>query len=54
MDERIASQEDSRSSGSGQAVLKETKALQSPWENSSLTGDFCFRNGPAGLSPTSI
>jgi uncharacterized caspase-like protein len=36
-----------------QAVLKETKELQSPWENSSLTGDFCFRNGPTGLCPTS-
>jgi uncharacterized caspase-like protein len=35
------------------AVLRETKAMQSPWENSSLTGDFCFRNGPSGLCPGS-
>jgi uncharacterized caspase-like protein len=34
------------------AVAKETDEQQVPWENSSLRGDFCFRNGPSGLCPT--
>jgi uncharacterized caspase-like protein len=33
------------------AVAKETADQQIPWENSSLRGDFCLRNGPTGLCP---
>jgi uncharacterized caspase-like protein len=35
-----------------QAVARETADQQIPWENSSLTGDFCFRDGATGLCPT--
>ncbi|WP_280150890.1 caspase family protein [Piscinibacter sp. XHJ-5] len=30
------------------SVARETGRVQVPWESSSLTGDFCFRQGPAG------
>lgn len=33
------------------AVSNETANRQVPWENSSLTGDFCFRRSPSGLCP---
>jgi len=29
-------------------VARETGRVQVPWESSSLTGDFCFRQGPQG------
>jgi uncharacterized caspase-like protein len=29
-------------------VLADTQGVQKPWESSSLTGDFCFKNNPAG------
>ena len=32
-------------------VLKETEEKQTPWETSSLTGDFCFRAGGSGECP---
>jgi uncharacterized caspase-like protein len=32
-------------------VLKETGEKQTPWETSSLTGDFCFRSGDSGECP---
>lgn len=32
-------------------VSSETANRQVPWENSSLTGDFCFRKSRAGLCP---
>jgi uncharacterized caspase-like protein len=35
-----------------QAVAEETANRQIPWENSSLTGDFCFQTGPKGLCPS--
>jgi uncharacterized caspase-like protein len=35
-----------------QAVAEETANQQIPWENSSLTGDFCFQKGPKGLCPS--
>jgi uncharacterized caspase-like protein len=35
-----------------QAVAQETANQQIPWENSSLTGDFCFQKGPNGLCPS--
>jgi len=34
------------------AVANETSNQQIPWENSSLTGDFCFQNGPKGTCPS--
>ncbi|MBL8319730.1 MAG: caspase family protein, partial [Burkholderiaceae bacterium] len=30
------------------AVAQETGGIQVPWESSSLTGEFCFKTGPAG------
>jgi carboxyl-terminal processing protease len=30
------------------SVARETGRVQVPWESSSLTGDFCFRQGPSG------
>jgi uncharacterized caspase-like protein len=30
------------------SVARETGRVQVPWESSSLTGDFCFRQGPGG------
>jgi uncharacterized caspase-like protein len=30
------------------SVARETGRVQVPWESSSLTGDFCFRQGPNG------
>jgi uncharacterized caspase-like protein len=37
-----------------EAVMVETANQQVPWESNSLIGkDFCFRNGPTGLCPTS-
>ena len=30
------------------SVARETGRVQVPWESSSLTGDFCFRQGPQG------
>jgi uncharacterized caspase-like protein len=33
------------------AVARETADRQVPWETSSLTGDFCFRQGPSGRCP---
>lgn len=30
------------------AVRDETREAQTPWETSNLTGEFCFRAGPAG------
>jgi len=30
------------------SVARETGRVQVPWESSSLTGEFCFRHGPAG------
>ena len=33
------------------AVARETGERQMPWESSSLTGDFCFRDGPSGRCP---
>ncbi len=35
------------------AVLNDTDQSQVPWENSSLTGDFCFRPGRRGRCPGS-
>ncbi len=35
-----------------QAVANETANQQIPWENSSLTGDFCFQKSPKGLCPS--
>lgn len=32
-------------------VLKDTADRQTPWETSSLTGDFCFRTGQRGECP---
>jgi carboxyl-terminal processing protease len=34
------------------AVARETGRVQVPWESSSLTGDFCFREGPTGTCST--
>ncbi len=31
------------------AVAQETDRIQVPWESSSLTGEFCFKTGPAGV-----
>ncbi len=36
-----------------EAVANDTDNQQIPWENSSLTGDFCFRNGATGRCPQS-
>jgi hypothetical protein len=30
------------------SVARETGRVQVPWESSSLTGDFCFRQGAGG------
>jgi uncharacterized caspase-like protein len=30
------------------SVARETGRVQVPWESSSLTGDFCFKQGPSG------
>jgi uncharacterized caspase-like protein len=32
-------------------VLRETQLAQTPWENSSLVGEFCFKAGPRGECP---
>jgi uncharacterized caspase-like protein len=34
-------------------VLGDTNQLQTPWENSSLVGNFCFHLGPRGECPIS-
>jgi uncharacterized caspase-like protein len=31
------------------SVARETGRVQVPWESSSLTGEFCFRQGAGGL-----